>query len=261
MTRQNKKQPGPGLVSFVGAGPGDPELLTVRGRKAIEDAGLVLYAGSLVPLAVVACAGASARLVDSVPLTLWQNHALVREAALAGQNVARVHTGDPSLYGALREQAELLDQEGIPWRVIPGVTAACAAAAAVGITFTVPEITQTLVISRMEGRIPMPDNERMHKLAAFKTSMAIYLAGRAAENLSHELSRALPRETPVLCAHRVSQPEEKLIWTDVENMAACIAEHNIESQTIVLVLPAEGKTGAPSCLYAEDFSHAFRNGK
>ena len=124
----------PGLVSFVGAGPGDPELLTIKGRKAIEEASLVLYAGSLVPPDVVACAAPGVPVVDSAPLTLEQCHDLVRRTALAGGPVARVHTGDPSLYGALREQARLLDQDGIPWRVIPGVTAACAAAAAAGVT-------------------------------------------------------------------------------------------------------------------------------
>ena len=119
-----------GMVFFVGAGPGDPELLTLKGRKAIEGAGLVLYAGSLVPPEVVACAGPDARVADSAPLTLEECHQLVRETALAGKDVARVHTGDPSLYGALREQIALLERDGIPWQVIPGVTAACAAAAA-----------------------------------------------------------------------------------------------------------------------------------
>ena len=115
-----------GMVFFVGAGPGDPELLTLKGRKAIEGAGLVLYAGSLVPPEVVACAGPDARVADSAPLTLEECHQLVRETALAGKDVARVHTGDPSLYGALREQIALLERDGIPWQVIPGVTAACA---------------------------------------------------------------------------------------------------------------------------------------
>ena len=120
----------PGIVTFVGAGPGDPDLMTIKGRKAIEQAALVLYAGSLVPREVVAYAAPNAMVVDSAPLNLEQCHALVRATALAGRSVARVHTGDPSLYGALREQAALLDADGIPWRVVPGVTAACAAAAA-----------------------------------------------------------------------------------------------------------------------------------
>ena len=132
----------PGLVSFVGAGPGDPELLTLKGRKAIEEAALVLYAGSLVPPQVVACAAPDVPVVDSAPLSLEECHALVRRTALEGGTVARVHTGDPALYGTLREQTRLLDADGIPWRVIPGVTAACAAAAAAGVTFTVPEVTR-----------------------------------------------------------------------------------------------------------------------
>ncbi|MDR2745788.1 MAG: precorrin-4 C(11)-methyltransferase [Desulfovibrio sp.] len=248
----------PGLVSFVGAGPGDPELMTVKGRKAIEEAGLVLYAGSLVPSGAVAGARADARVLDSAPLTLEECHALVKEASFAGERVARVHTGDPSLYGALREQADLLDRDGIPWRVIPGVTAACAAAAAAGITFTVPELTQSLVITRLEGRTPMPEREKIRHLAAHQSSLAVYLAGRDASRLRGELLRALSPATPVLCAHLVGWPEERLVWTDVENLARCVEENRLENDTVFLVLPAEGRTGACSRLYAADFRHSFR---
>ena len=248
----------PGLVSFVGAGPGDPELLTIKGRKAIETAGLVLYAGSLVPAEVVACARKGARVVDSAPLTLEECHTLALETALAGEDVARVHTGDPSLYGALREQISLLDRDGIPWRVIPGVTAACAAAAAAGVTFTWPEVTQSLVITRLEGRTPMPETEKIRRLAAHKSSMAIYLSARLADKAREELMRALPPETPVLCAHRVGWPDERLVWTDVENMARCVAKNGMERQTVFLVLPAEGKAETRSRLYSADFAHSFR---
>ncbi|MDR2573105.1 MAG: precorrin-4 C(11)-methyltransferase [Desulfovibrio sp.] len=248
----------PGLVSFVGAGPGDPELLTIKGRKAIETAGLVLYAGSLVPAEVVACARRGTRVVDSAPLTLEECHALALETALAGEDVARVHTGDPSLYGALREQIALLDRDGIPWRVIPGVTAACAAAAAAGVTFTSPEVTQSLIITRLEGRTPMPETEKIRRLAAHKSSMAIYLSARLADKARKELMRALPPETPVLCAHRVGWPDERLVWTDVENMARCVAENGLERQTVFLVLPAEDKPETRSRLYSADFVHSFR---
>ncbi|MDR1777887.1 MAG: precorrin-4 C(11)-methyltransferase [Desulfovibrio sp.] len=248
----------PGLVTFVGAGPGDPELITVKGRLAIEAADLVFYTGSLVPAAVVSWARKDARLEDSSPLTLEEGHALTRDVALKGGHVARVHTGDPSLYGALREQAELLDRDGIPWRVIPGVTAACAAAAAAGIAFTVPQVTQSLVITRAGGRTPMPETEKLRLLAAHKSSLAVYLGGRAAESVREELLAVLPSTTPVLCAHRVGQPEERLVWTDVDNMARCVAERRLESQTIFLVLPGEEKKGARSCLYDPAFSHSFR---
>lgn len=258
-TVENKRhKTRPGLVSFVGAGPGDPELLTIKGRKAIEQAGLVLYAGSLVSPAVAACAKTGARVADSAPLTLAECHALVRAAALAGENVARVHTGDPSLYGALREQTALLDQDGIPWRVIPGVTAACAAAAAAGVTFTVPEATQSLIISRLEGRTPVPQRERLAALAAHKTSLAVYLSAHSAQGLQEELSRSLPPETPVLCASRVGWPDEKLIWSSLGELAGCVAAHGITRQAVFLVLPAALEKGAASRLYAEDFKHGFR---
>ncbi|MDO5483812.1 MAG: precorrin-4 C(11)-methyltransferase [Desulfovibrionaceae bacterium] len=250
----------PGLVSFVGAGPGDPELLTLKGRKAIEEAGLVLYAGSLVPPAVVSCARAEAQVVDSAPLTLEECHRLVRGASLAGQKVARVHTGDPSLYGALREQAALLDADGIPWRVIPGVTAACAAAAAAGITFTVPEVTQSLIITRMEGRTPMPESERLSQLAAHGTSLAVYLSAHVAEDLQAELRRSLPPETPVVCACRVGWPEERIIRTTLEELARAVDTAGITRQAIFLILPGEAQKGAPSRLYAADFSHGWRRG-
>ncbi|MDY3809599.1 precorrin-4 C(11)-methyltransferase [Desulfovibrio porci] len=257
-TETKPQQAVTGLVSFVGAGPGDPELLTIKGRKAIEEAGLVLYAGSLVPPEVVACAGPDALVADSAPLTLEQCHALVRDAALAGKNVARVHTGDPSLYGALREQAELLERDGIPWRVIPGVTAACAAAAAAGVAFTVPEVTQSLMISRMEGRTPVPERERLAALAAHKTSLAVYLSAHSASALQAELARSLPPETPVLCAHRVGWPDQQLHWTNLGDLARCVEEHGITRQTVFLILPGELEKGAASRLYAADFSHGRR---
>jgi Precorrin-4 methylase len=185
----------------------------------------------------------------------------VRATALAGRSVARVHTGDPSLYGALREQAALLDADGIPWRVVPGVTAACAAAAAAGITFTVPEVTQSLIISRLEGRTPVPAREHLHLLAQHGASMAVYLSAASAQALQDELSRSLPPETHIFCAHMVSWPEEQLHWTTLGELAQCITSHNLTRQTVFLVLPAESCEGAPSRLYAADFSHGYRAAK
>ena len=248
----------PGLVSFVGAGPGDPELLTIKGRKAIEQASLVIYAGSLVPPDVVACAAPGVPVVDSAPLTLEQCHDLVRRTALTGGAVARVHTGDPSLYGALREQARLLDQDGIPWRVIPGVTAACAAAAAAGVTFTVPEVTQSLIITRMEGRTPVPEREALRLLAAHGTSLAVYLSAGASENLQAELLAHTPPDTPVLCAYRVGWPDQRLVWTTAGTLAQCVEEHGLVRQTVFLVLPGQNAADTASLLYAAKFSHGYR---
>lgn len=249
------------MVSFVGAGPGDPELLTIKGRRAIAEAALVLYAGSLVPPEVVACAAPGAIVRDSSPLTLGQCHALVREAAFAGRPVARVHTGDPTLYGALREQAALLDADGIPWRVIPGVTAACAAAAAAGVSLTVPEVTQTCILSRLEGRTPVPSGESLAALAAHGSSLAVYLSAGEAPALQSALSRCLPPDTPVLCAHKVGWPQERLAWTPLSRLAETVADLGLASQTVFLILPGRTRRGAPSRLYDKGFSHGRRQGE
>lgn len=248
----------PGTVWFVGAGPGDPELLTLKGRDRIARAALVLYAGSLVPAATVACAASGARVVDSSPLTLEECHALMRETALAGHCVARVHTGDPSLYGAVREQIRLLEADGIPWAVVPGVTSACAAAAAAGVSFTVPEVTQSLILTRLEGRTPVPERERLRLLAAHGCSVAVYLSAAAPDALQEELLAALPADTPVLCAHRVGWPEEKLVWTRAGEVAACIRAHSFNRQTVFLVLPGQEADATVSRLYAAGFTHAAR---
>lgn len=254
-----KKGPTPGLVSFVGAGPGDPELLTLKGRKAIEEAELVLYAGSLVPRAVVECARPGAEVVDSAPLTLEECHARMRGTALAGGRVARVHTGDPTLYGALAEQTALLHRDGIPWQVIPGVTAACAAAAAAGVSFSIPGLRQSLILCRAAGRTPVPERESLAALAAHRAAMAVYLSAQSAAALAEELERELDPETPVLCAHRVSWPDQRLVWTTLGGLAACVAENGLDRQTVFLILPGEEKaTGARSRLYAPDFSHGWR---
>ncbi|MGD8388323.1 MAG: cobalt-precorrin-4/precorrin-4 C(11)-methyltransferase, partial [Desulfobacteraceae bacterium] len=182
MIRKNAVQ-----VSFVGAGPGDPELITVRGRRAIEEADLVLYAGSLVPRAVVACARPEARVEDSSSMTLEETHALMKETVRAGGIVARVHTGDPALYGAVREQMVLLRRDGITYQVIPGVTVAFAAAAAAGVSFTLPEKTQSLILTRLEGHTPVPGRERLREMARHQASMAVYLSTGDPEGVVREL--------------------------------------------------------------------------
>ena len=257
--REDGHRPAPGLVTFVGAGPGDPELLTIKGRKAIAGADLVLYAGSLVPPEVVACARPGAMVLESAPLTLEECHARVRETALAGGLVARVHTGDPSLYGALREQAALLDADGIPWRVIPGGTAACAAAAAAGVSFSIPGVSQSLILCRTPGRTPVPECESLAALASHRTAMAVYLSAQAAGRMAEELGRELAPETPVLCAQRVGWPGERLVWTSLAALPACVEENGFDRQTIFLILPGESGAGeARSCLYAPGFSHSWR---
>ena len=250
-----------GKVYFIGAGPGDPELLTLKGRRLICEADLVLYAGSLVPPEIVACAKDGARVEDSAPLCLEETHVLMRDCALNGGMIARVHTGDPSLYGAVREQARLLDADGIPWEIVPGVSAAFAAAAAGKVSFTVPETTQSLIVTRLDGRTPVPEKERLKELAAHGTSLAIYLSASDPERLKEELLSALPPETPVLCACRVGWPDQRLAWANIETLPQVVRSRNFSRQTVFLVLPGQLRTDDRSKLYDAGFSHGWRKAR
>jgi precorrin-4/cobalt-precorrin-4 C11-methyltransferase len=244
-------------VFFIGAGPGDPGLITVRGRDLVARADLVLYAGSLVPAEVVACARPGALVADSAGMSLEETHALMVETVRRGGLVARVHTGDPSLYGSVREQAELLDRDGAPWSVVPGVTAAFAAAARAGVSFTVPEGTQSLVITRLEGRTPVPEAERLRELARHGSSVAVYLSADKADALAAELRRAgLPEDTPIVVGHKVGHPREKIVRTTLGGLTESM--DGITRQAVFLVLPGLTAPRAASRLYAADFGHGFR---
>lgn len=245
-------------VIFIGAGPGDPELLTLKGKAAIENADFIIYAGSLVPPAIIALARPEVPTIDSATLTLEESHELIKKAIQRGELVARIHTGDPSLYGALPEQIDLLDRDGIAWEIIPGITAACAAAAAAGISFTKPEISQSLIITRQAGRTPMPPSEALAALASHHSSMAIYLSGKIADEVQLELARSLPLDTPIFCAHKLGWPEQKLLWTRLGELAHCVQKNGLQSQTVFLVLPSHDKSGSTSRLYNKNFSHQYR---
>ncbi|WP_207264145.1 precorrin-4 C(11)-methyltransferase [Desulfovibrio sp. Huiquan2017] len=249
-------------VYFIGAGPGDPELLTVKGRRLIAEADLVLYAGSLVPAEVVAGAGDGARVADSAPMTLAQTHAIMAETVAAGGTVARVHTGDPSLYGAIREQMALLDAAGISYEVVPGVTSGFAAAAAAKRSYTVPEVTQTLIFTRLAGKTPVPEGEALRDLAAHGAAMCIYLSAGDPEGVQRELlAGGLDAATLVVMAFRVGWPDEKVVETELGVLAETARGNAFTRQTVFLVLPGQGRedTGkARSLLYDENFRHMYR---
>lgn len=253
--------PATGMVWFIGAGPGDPELITVKGRRLIGEADLVLYAGSLVPREVVAHARQEARIVDSSPLNLAAIHALMRDTALNGGMVARVHTGDPMLYGAAREQMALLEADGIPCAVVPGVSAAFAAAAAAGVSLTVPEVVQSFAVTRLDGRTPVPQGQGVRDYARLGGSLAVYLSARMPDVLVRELRAAgVAEDVPVLLACRVGWPEEKLAWATLATLEETARSNGFTRQTVFLILPGgrSGKSPA-SRLYAEDFTHACRS--
>ena len=250
-------------VRIVGAGPGDPELITVKGRRALEQAGLLVYAGSLVPEAVLAWAGKQVRLENSAKMHLDQFVDLMVRAHAAGQKVVRLHSGDPSLYGAIAEQIRALEEQNVPCEVIPGVTAAFAAAAKLQIEYTLPEICQTLIFTRMEGRTPVPEEENLADLAAHQASMAIYLSAGMAGRLQAVLTDCYGENAPVVVVYKVSHQDEKVLWTQAGRLAQTMKAEGITRQALVIAGRALGaqKTGyAASRLYDRGFTHGYRQG-
>ncbi|MEW5773089.1 MAG: precorrin-4 C(11)-methyltransferase [Thermodesulfobacteriota bacterium] len=248
-----------GKVWFIGAGPGDPELVTVKGARLIARADLVLYAGSLAPREVVAGARPGARVEDSSSLTLEQTHALLLETAQAGGLAARVHTGDPSLYGAVREQTALLDRDGIPWEIVPGVTAAFAAAAAAGASFTAPGGSQSLVITRTGRNTGMPEAQSLRSFAAHGCALALYLAAGDAQHVQDELlAGGLAGSARVVLGHRVGWPGGSVAETTLDRLAAATREAGVTRQAVYLVLPDAAGGEARSRLYHPEHGHIFR---
>ena len=252
--------PDTGKVVFIGAGPGDPELLTLKAARLIGQADLVLYAGSLVPVAIADLAREGARVEDSSGMTLEETHALLLDCAGAGGLAARVHTGDPALYGAVAEQAALLDAAGIPWEVVPGVTAAFAAAAAAKVGLTRPGGAQSVVVTRMAGRTPVPEAQGLERFAATGASLALYLSASLADEARERLlAGGLAADTPVIAARRVGWPDELVVRTTVEAMARDAGRAGMDRQTVFLVLPGAQEAAEPSKLYDQGFAHGFRD--
>lgn len=249
-------------VWFVGAGPGDPDLITVKGMNALKTADLVIYAGSLVPEAVLKWAEKASR-INSASLHLEEIMTLIKGAVKAGKQVVRLHTGDPSLYGAIFEQTVLLEKEGISYEIIPGVTAAFSAAAGLKMEYTLPELTQTLIFTRITGRTRVPETESLESLAAHQASMAIYLSITWIEKVQKILEKAYGKEFICAIAYKVSQPEEKFIKVAVKDLAETVKKENIKTQALIIVSKSLnlGKrvVGHSSNLYDKNFKHAYRN--
>jgi precorrin-4/cobalt-precorrin-4 C11-methyltransferase len=249
-------------VLFVGAGPGDPELITVKGQKALMNADLVIYAGSLVPEALLQWTRKDIRTISSASMHLAEIVSEIKSAQADGKRVVRLHTGDPSLYGAIYEQMSELSKLGIPYKIIPGVTAAFAAAAALGIEYTLPEVSQTLILTRMAGRTPVPEKERLASLAMHQASMAIYLSLSVIEEVGEILCEAYGKNSTCAVVYRASQPEEKIILTPLKDLAVRVAAEKITKHALIIA----GKVLAinpddlihKSKLYDKNFKHECR---
>ena len=248
-------------IFFVGAGPGDPELLTIKGRKALEEAGLVLYAGSLVNPLILDFCGEGCVRADSSGLTLEEQTDLMTDAAGRGLKVVRLHTGDPSLFGAVAEQKKLLEDRGLAVRFIPGVSSLQAAAASLGIQYTVPGGSQTVICTRRKGRTPVPPKEDIRLLAASGATMVIFLSTDQAEAAAADLmAGGFSPDAPAACVYRASWEDEKIIRSPLAELPALMKEQGITRHALIIAGECLGEGGERSLLYSPHFSHGFREG-
>ena len=251
-----------GKVVFVGAGPGAPDLITVRGARVIAEADIVIWASSLVASEIVAGHKPGAMLVDSAAASLEDLTPLYERARDEGLLVARVHTGDPAIYGATAEQRQLCDRLGLMYETIPGVSAFSACAAAAEVEITLPEVAQSLILTRLEGgRTPMPPKESVREFARHGTTMALYLSAARNKVLQDELlAGGYPPQTPVIIGHRVSWPDQVVLRCRLDELSATMKDHKFWKHTVILVGPALAATPLVkrSHLYHPGFRHEFR---
>ena len=252
-----------GHVYFIGAGPGAPDLLTLRGRTLIEQADVVIYADSLVDERVCTFARPDAEILGSSTLTLEEIVARMIAAVRDGKTVARLQSGDPAIYGAIHEQIVRLDEAGIEWTIVPGVSSAFAAAAALGVELTVPEVAQTVILTRISGRAsPVPAPEELPGLAVHRASLVLFLSIAHILRVVQELlAGGYPPDTPVAVVYRVSWPDELIIRGTLADIRERVREAGLTRQALILVGPAVAGSAAErrSRLYAGDYSHLFRD--
>jgi precorrin-4/cobalt-precorrin-4 C11-methyltransferase len=248
-------------VHFVGAGPGDPELITVKGQRLLREADLVIFTGSLVPRALLD--GLKAEIRDSAGMNLDEVFALLHKAWRDGKRIVRLHTGDPSIYGAINEQIALLRNYSIPFAVVPGVSSGLATAAALKTELTLPEVSQTVIFTRRGGRTPVPEGEALKSLAAHQATMMIFLSVGMIDEVVAELrAGGYPADTPVAIVEKVSWPEERQLRGTLATIADRVKAANITKTAIIAVgrVLAEGPPPVLSKLYDKDFSHGYRQG-
>lgn len=251
----------PGTVYFVGAGPGDPELITVKGMRLLEKADVVVYAGSLVTDKMLMYCREGVEAHNSASMDLAEICGILVKAAKAGHIVVRLHTGDPSLYSAMREQADLLEREGVPYEVVPGVSSAFASAAALKKELTAPGITQTVIFTRMEGKTPVPEKERLSALAAHNATICIFLSISMIEKVVSELcAGGYPADTPVAVVSKATWDDELKVTGTLNDIAAKVIEAGITKHALIIVGRSLGDFGGEaSKLYDSAFSHGYRH--
>ena len=247
-----------GHIEIVGAGPGDPELVSVRGKRFLETADLILYAGSLVPIELTHYAKPGAVVRSSASMTLEEQFDLMKAFYDQGRLVVRLHTGDPCIYGAIQEQMAFFDRYQMSYHITPGISSFQAAAAALRSQFTIPERVQTIILTRGEGRTPMPEKEQLHKLAQSQSTMCIYLSAGIVEQVQAELLQAYPPETPVAACYKLTWKEERIYRGVLKDLARIVRDNGLTLTTLLVVGEAIDNRQGLSRLYSHQFKHLFR---
>ena len=250
-----------GHIEIVGAGPGDPDLISVRGRKMLEKADLILYAGSLVPKALTDCHKPGAVVRSSADMNLEEQCALMKEHYDKGHFIVRLHTGDPCIFGAIQEQMAFFDANGMDYHITPGISSFLAAAAELRSQFTIPERTQTIILTRGEGRTPMPEKEQLHLLARSQSTMCIFLSAAIVDDVQRELLMEYPEDTPVAACYHLTWPDQKIYRGQLKDLAKMVHENNLTLTTMLVVGEAIDNRQGLSELYNKYFTHLFRKGE
>lgn len=247
-------------VYFVGAGPGDPELLTVKARKLLKGCEFCIYAGSLVSPEIISLINARAEKYDSAGMSLGQTTEAIQKARGKGVDVVRLHTGDPSIYGAISEQMNLLDQLGIAYEVVPGVSSFQAAAAALNVELTCPEISQTVILSRTSGRTLMPKHQDLETLAQSRSTLCLFLTIHKISEVAKQLENYYGQDCPVAVVYHASWPDQIVITGTIEDIAKKVEDSGITKTAMVIIGQALAKPNTESKLYDSRFTHGYRKG-
>ena len=249
-------------VSFVGAGPGDVELITVKGQRLLREADVIIYAGSLVNPALLSLAKQGAAIYNSASMTLDEVIQVMEEFTTQGKKVVRLHTGDPSIYGAIQEQMDALDKKKISYDVVPGVSSFLATAAALKCEYTLPDVSQTVIITRLEGRTPVPEKEKLALLASHNATMCIFLSVHMIQNVMDELiAGGYATDTPVAIVQKASWPEQKIFRGTISTIATIVTDAKIDRTAMIVVGHCLDSEYALSRLYAPEFGHMYRDAK
>lgn len=249
-----------GHIEIVGAGPGDPDLVSVRGRKMLERADLILYAGSLVPKALTECHKPGAVVRSSADMALEEQCLLMKQFYDQGKYIVRLHTGDPCIFGAIQEQMAFFDQNHMDYHITPGISSFLAAAAELQSQFTIPERCQTIILTRGEGRTPMPEKEQLHLLAKSQSTMCIFLSASIVDEVQKELLMEYPEDTPVAACYHLTWPDQKIYRGQLKDLAKIVHDNHLTLTTMLVVGEAIDNRSGLSELYSKHFTHLFRKG-